>query len=90
MIILASAILVLALLVTTGSALYSMYQIQEDGERAMLEQMDIRLQNLAESKAMLADSILSVYTGDVRTLVGYAEELYRKTPEPIRTSKWRR
>ena len=55
MIILASAILILALLVTTGSALYSMYQIQEDGERAMLEQMDIRLQNLAESKAMLAD-----------------------------------
>ena len=80
MIILASAILILALLVTTGSALYSMYQIQEDGERAMLEQMDIRLQNLAESKAMLADSILSVYTGDVRTLVGYAEELY-ENPE---------
>ena len=76
MIVLASAILILALLAISGAALVSMSRIQQDSEDALLEQMDIRLQSVAESKSLLADTVMSVYTNDVRTLVGFAEELY--------------
>ncbi|MBQ9643269.1 MAG: SpoIIE family protein phosphatase [Lachnospiraceae bacterium] len=80
MIVLASAILILALLAISGAALVSMSRIQQDSEDALLEQMDIRLQSVAESKSLLADTVMSVYTNDVRTLVGFAEELY-ENPE---------
>lgn len=76
MLIITTMIVVLALLAATGAALYAIYRMRMDSERALTDQMEKRLINIVEGRAMMADYELSTYSGYIKSMAGYAEELY--------------
>lgn len=67
---------IIALLLTSAVGLLSMLMIKSESERALTDQMELNLNNIVSSKADLAHSELSRYSGYISEFADYANWLY--------------
>lgn len=67
---------IIALLLTSAVGLLSMLMIKSESEMALTDQMELNLNNIVSSKADLAHSELSRYSGYIREFADYANWLY--------------
>ena len=67
---------VAALILAAAIGVFSMLQIKDDSERALIIQMEQNLNNITANKANLADSELGNFSDTVENFAAYIHELY--------------
>ena len=71
------AISIAALIIASVVAVISMILIQNNSEKALIEQMEQDLTNITTNKADLADSELGKFSGYITNFADYISDLYK-------------